>query len=213
MLGSARRERSVVAARELVLLLPHYFRGEMYSAYEVLSRRFGGAVRKVASVLFMITRTLADGLRIFLTAIPVQIVTGLDQATSVVIVGLTSIAYTCFGGIKSVVWTDCLQFVTYILAAGVALAMLVGGLPGGWHELTAFASEHHKWTMFDLSVNPREKYTLWAGVIGGAFLSLTTHGADQMMVQRYLCARNQGPPPRRSLPAAWSCSRSSRCFC
>lgn len=176
----------------VALLLPHYFRGEMYSAYEVLSRRFGGEVRKVASLLFMVTRTLADGLRIFLTAIPVQIVTGLDQATSVVIVGLTSIAYTCFGGIKSVVWTDCLQFVTYIVAAGAALAMLVSGLPGGWNELTTFATEQNKLTMFDLSFDLTRNYTLWAGVIGGAFLSLTTHGADQMMVQRYLCARNQG---------------------
>ncbi len=175
----------------VTLLLPHYFRGEMFSAYEVLSRRFGGAVRQVASLLFMVTRTLADGLRIFLTAIPVQIVTGLDQATSVIVVGVTSIAYTCFGGIKSVVWTDCLQFVTYILAAGAALVMLVSGLPGGWSELATFAIEHDKLQMFDLSFDPTEKYTLWAGVLGGAFLSLATHGADQMMVQRYLCARNQ----------------------
>jgi SSS family transporter len=175
----------------VVLLLPHYFRGEMYSAYEVLNRRFGGSVRQVASLLFLVTRTLGDGLRLYLTAIPVQLVTGLNLSISVAIVGLTSIAYTCFGGIKSVVWTDCLQFATYIAGAVVAAAMLLHGLPGGWNELATFAAEHGKFRMFDTSFDLTQIETLWAGVIGGTFVSLATHGADQMMVQRYLCARSQ----------------------
>lgn len=180
----------------VVLLLPHYFRGEMYSAYEVLNRRFGGAVRQVASLLFLITRTLGDGLRLYLTAIPVQIVTGLNLSISVVIVGLTSIAYTCFGGIKSVVWTDCLQFGTYLVGALVAAVMVIQGLPGGWHELATYAAAHDKFRMLDLSFDVTQPYTLWAGVVGGMFLSLATHGADQMMVQRYLCARSQSDAGR-----------------
>lgn len=173
------------------LLLPHYFRGELFSAYEVLSRRFGGSVRQVAAILFLVMRTLADGLRLYLTAIVVNKVTGLDLSSSVLAVGLTTIVYTLFGGIKSVVWTDCLQFVTYIVGALIAGAIIVGDLPGGWHEYANFAHDHHKLRWIETSFDPTQPYTLWAGIIGGAFLALATHGADQLMVQRYLCARNE----------------------
>ncbi len=173
------------------LFLPHYFRGELFSAYEVLSRRFGGGVRQVASLLFLTTRTLADGLRLYLIALVVTKATGLDVSLSVVAVGLTTIVYTVFGGIKSVVWTDCLQFVTYLAGAVLAAIVLVAKLPGGWHEFADFAVRHNKLHVFNTSFDPTQPYTLWAGVIGGMFLAMATHGADQLMVQRYLCARSQ----------------------
>jgi SSS family transporter len=175
----------------VALFLPHYFRGEMFSAYEVLSRRFGGGVRQVASLLFLTTRTLADGLRLYLIALVVTTATGLDVWLSVVAVGLTTIVYTVFGGIKSVVWTDCLQFVTYLAGAVVAAIVLLGKLPGGWHEFVDFAVQNNKLQVINTSFDPTQKFTLWAGVIGGMFLAMATHGADQLMVQRYLCARSQ----------------------
>jgi SSS family transporter len=175
----------------VVLFLPHFFRGELFSAYEVLSRRFGGAVRQVASVLFLVMRTLADGLRLYLTAIVVTKVTGLDLSAAVLAVGLTTIVYTLFGGIKSVVWTDCLQFVVYVGGALIAGALILQKLPGGWGEYMSFANSHQKFRLIDVSFDFTEPYTLWAGIVGGAFLALATHGADQLMVQRYLCARSQ----------------------
>lgn len=175
----------------VVLLMPHYFRGELFSAYEVLSRRFGGAVRQVASVLFLVTRTLGDGLRLYLTALVVNKVTGLNLPLSVIVVGVTTIIYSIFGGIKSVVWTDCLQFVTYLVGALLGGALLIGALPNGWHEFSEFAREHDKLKMIDLSFDLTQPYTLWAGIVGGMFLALATHGADQLMVQRYLCARSE----------------------
>ena len=173
------------------LFLPHFFRGELFSAYEVLSRRFGGGVRQVASLLFLTTRTLADGLRLYLIALVVTKATGLDISVSVVAVGLTTIGYTVFGGIRSVIWTDCLQFVTYLAGAIVAALVLMGQLPGGWHEFTDFASRYDKLRIIDTSFDPALPYTLWAGLIGGMFVTMATHGADQLMVQRYLCARSQ----------------------
>lgn len=175
----------------VVLLLPQYFRGELFSAYEVLSRRFGGSVRKVASLLFLVTRTFADGLRLFLTAVVLNKVSGIDMTACVVVVGVITIGYTSFGGMKSVVWTDCLQFVTYLVGAAVAAAMILYQLPHGWSDFTSYAAEYHKLRMFDFSFDLTEKYTFWAGLIGGAFLALATHGADQLMVQRYLSARDQ----------------------
>jgi solute:Na+ symporter, SSS family len=171
------------------LFLPQYFRGQLFSAYEVLSRRFGGGVRQVASALFLVTRTLADGLRLYLTAVVVNKVTDLDLSTCVVATGVLTIGYTFFGGMKSVIWTDCLQFVTYLAGAIISAVVILQALPDGWSEYTSFAAAHQKFRLFDLSFDLTQPFTLWSGVIGGMFLTLATHGADQLMVQRYLAAR------------------------
>lgn len=175
----------------VLFLLPQYFRGELFSAYEVLDRRFGGLTKQTASVLFLLTRNLGDGLRLFLTAIVLEEAVGLSLPVSVVVIGIVTIIYTFFGGMKSVVWNDCLQFVVYMIGGIVSLLIILQLLPGGWQQLSGFAVETERFRLFDFSTDLTEKYTLWAGVIGGMFLSLGTHGTDQMMVQRYLCARNQ----------------------
>lgn len=183
----------------VAVLLPHYFSGEYFTAYEVLRKRFGGAVGQAASLLFIVTRSLADGLRLFLTAIVVQEMAGLSLPVSVALVGVTTIVYTFVGGIKAVVWTDVIQFVIYVVGAVVALALLIARLPGGWGELLATASAADKLRVVDLSTALDNPYTLWAGLIGGMFLTIGSHGADQMMVQRYLCARSQ----REAARAVW----------
>ena len=175
----------------VAVLLPHYFSGEYFTAYEVLRKRFGGATGQAASLLFIVTRSLADGLRLFLTAIVVQEMAGLSLPVSVALVGVTTIVYTFAGGMKAVVWTDVAQFVIYIVGAVVAFVLLLGRLPGGWDGLVATATEAGKLRWFDLSPALDNPYTLWAGLIGGMFLTIGSHGADQMMVQRYLCARSQ----------------------
>jgi Na+/proline symporter len=108
-----------------------------------------------------------------------------------VIVGVATVVYTFFGGMKAVVWTDAIQFVVYMLGAGVALGVLIARLPGGWEELFAVAAASDKLRAVDLGFSLTQPYVLWAGLIGGAFLTFGSHGADQLMVQRYLCARNE----------------------
>ncbi|MFO0868240.1 MAG: sodium:solute symporter [Pirellulales bacterium] len=173
------------------LLLPLYFQSRLFTAYEVLERRFGGMTQRAASLLFLVTRNLGDGLRLFLAAIVLQKLTGLPFAISVAGMGAVTIIYTVFGGLRSVVWNDCLQLAIYLVGGLVAVFVIVARLPGGWSELQAFAAEHHKWTVFDFRLTLAEPYTFWAGLFGGAILTLGTHGTDHMMVQRYLSARSQ----------------------
>jgi SSS family solute:Na+ symporter len=180
----------------VAFLLPHYFSGEYFTAYEVLRERFGGAVGQAASFLFIVTRSLADGLRLFLTALVVQEMAGVSLPMAVALVGVTTIVYTFVGGMKAVVWTDVVQFVVYVLGAAVAFALLVVRLPGGWAELVATGTAAGKFHWLDLSTALDNPYTLWAGVVGGMFLTFGSHGADQLMVQRYLCARSRGEAAR-----------------
>lgn len=175
-----------------LLFLPHYFRGDLFTAYEVLDRRFGGMTKQIASLLFLVTRNLSDGLRLFLTAIVLEKAVGLPLPVCILVLGLATIVYTFVGGMRSVVWNDCVQFVVYILGAVIALGVMVWRLPGGWTQVLDFASQQDKFRLFDFSLSPTsETMTFWAGVVGGLFLALSTHGTDQMMVQRYLAARNQ----------------------
>ena len=181
-----------------VVLLPHYFRGDLFTAYEVLDKRFGGATKQASSLLFLVARNLGDGLRLFLAGIALEKVLGVDLHVCIVLIGVATIVYTFFGGMKAVVWSDCIQFVVYMIGGLLAGAILVRSLPGGWQELIAFAQDNEKLRLFDFRVQSSEGFTLlsepftfWAGLLGGSALTLGTHGTDQMMVQRYLCARNQ----------------------
>jgi SSS family solute:Na+ symporter len=173
-----------------LFLLPQYFRGSLFTAYEVLHRRFGGATRRTASALFLVTRSLADGLRLFLTALVVQEMTGIPLAWAVVAVGLTTIVYTYAGGLRAVLWTDLVQLLVYLAGAAVAFAILLARLPGGWGQLVDMAGAAGKLRVLDLRFDWSEPYGLWAGLVGGIFITLGSHGVDQMMVQRYLSIGN-----------------------
>lgn len=173
------------------VLLPSYFRGEIFTAYQVLQDRFGGATRTTASALFLVTRALADGLRLFLAATVLQVLTQWPVGWAIVVVGLVTVVYTFLGGLKAVIWTDVIQFSVYIVGALVALAVLAGKVPGGWGGLVRAAESAGKFHMFDFRFDLTRPFTFWAGLVGGLVLNTATHGADQMMVQRYLAARSQ----------------------
>ncbi|HUE74111.1 MAG TPA: sodium:solute symporter [Pirellulaceae bacterium] len=173
------------------VLLPLYFRGKLFTAYQVLDQRFGQMTRQAASLLFLVTRNLGDGLRLFLAAIVLQELAGLPFVWSVVAMGAVTIVYTFLGGMRSVVWNDCIQLVIYMLGGIAAVFIIAASIDGGWQELFRYAREHDKFRMFDLRLLISEPYTLWAGLIGGAVLTIGTHGTDHMMVQRYLSARSQ----------------------
>lgn len=171
-------------------LLPQYLRGELFSAYQLLRQRFNPAVQRTASGLFLLTRAIADGLRLYLASLLLQQFTGWDSRASVLAIGMATMVYTYLGGIQAVIWTDAIQFVIYIIGAVAAGVCILRLLPGGVDEFLTVARDNHKFVLLDFSLAPGLPYTIWAGVIGGAFLTMASHGADQMMVQRYLSSRS-----------------------
>jgi SSS family transporter len=172
-------------------LLPQYMRGDLFSGYQVLRERFGPSVQRVASGLFLVTRTVADGLRLFLTALLLSCV-GWRMEFAILVVGAVTIVYTYLGGMKAVIWTDLIQFAIKIAGAVLAFVFILRLLPGGWGQFLAEGEAAGKFRAIDATWNAAVAYNLWAGVIGGAVFSMASHGADQLMVQRYLCAKSLG---------------------
>ncbi|GBE28635.1 MAG TPA: sodium:solute symporter [Bacteroidetes bacterium] len=171
------------------LFLPAYYRGEMLTAYELIDRRFGQKMRKYTTFVFMITRVLADGVRLFATAIPLKLATGFSYPTSIAIIGIVTLIYTYFGGIKAVVWMDVIQFFLYIGGALIAFFIILHLLPNGWSDVVSIAGPAGKFKIFNPAVSLSVPYTIWAGILGGTFLTMASHGTDQLMVQRLLSCR------------------------
>jgi SSS family transporter len=172
------------------IFIPAYFRGDLFTSYELLQRRFGDRVKNVAAVIFLITRSLADGVRLFATALVVSVVTQVPVTATVVLIGAAMIVYTVRGGAAAVIWTDVVQLFVYVAGAIVVFVSLLQLIPGGWAEVVRVGSASGKFRVFDLSWTIERPYTLWAGIIGGASLTLSTHGTDQFLVQRLLAARS-----------------------
>ncbi len=172
------------------VLLPAYYRGRLSTAYELLGERFGIGARRCASGIFMITRVLGDSVRLFVTAVPLALITGWPYWVSIALIGLATLVYTYFGGIRAVVWVDALQMALYVAGGVVALIVLHGGVEGGWSAIASSASAAGKLQVFDFSMSPSQPYTFWAGLVGGGFLSMASHGTDQLIVQRLLACKN-----------------------
>ncbi len=172
------------------LLLPAYYRGDLSTAYALLETRFGVGARRFTSGVFMVTRLLADSVRLFATAIPLALITGWPYPVSIAVIGALTVVYTYFGGIKAVVWVDTLQMVLYLGGAVAAMVALQGAVPGGWGQILTDASAAGKTTWLDFSFDLSTPYTIWAGVLGGGFLSMASHGTDQLIVQRLLTTKD-----------------------
>ena len=172
------------------LFIPAYFRGDLFTSYELLQRRFGDRVKSVAAVIFLITRSLADGVRLFATALVISVVTQVPVTPAVLVLGIAMIVYTVRGGSAAVIWTDVVQLFVYIAGAALVFVSLLALIPGGWPEVVRAGVAADKFRVFDLSWNLARPYTLWAGIIGGVALTLSTHGIDQSLVQRLLAARS-----------------------
>jgi SSS family solute:Na+ symporter len=167
------------------ILLPGYFRGELATAYALLERRFGVAVRRFASLLFMVTRVMAAGVRLAVPAIPIALILGVPVWVAIVVLAAGTALYTYLGGIKAVIWIDLIQVFVYLSGAILAVTYLLAAIPGGLGGVLTAGTRSLINTSLDLS-NP---YTLWAGVLGGAFLTMASHGADHLIVQRLLACR------------------------
>ncbi len=179
-------------ARILISLffIPAYYQGELYTAYAFLEKRFGARTRDFASGTFMVTRLFADGVRLFATAIPLKILTGLSYPTSIAIICAVTIVYTYLGGLRAVIWMDAVQIVIYLAGAAVAFMVILGKIPGGWEAIHTLAAQADKFKMFDFEFSWTTTYTIFSGLIGGAFLTMATHGTDQLIVQRLLACKN-----------------------
>jgi len=179
--------RAAIAA----LLLPAYFQGEIPTAYALLERRFGPSARRATSLLFMVTRVLAAAVRLAVPAIPIALILGIPIWAAVILLAAATALYTLLGGIRAVIWIDLIQVFIYLSGAILALAFLLAALPGGWSgALAARAAAGQATPLLDFRLDFSLPYTFWSGLLGGAFLSMASHGADQLIVQRLLACRN-----------------------
>jgi SSS family transporter len=190
-----------------ILFVPQYFRGEMFTAYELMRRRFGERIRKLTASIFLVTRALAEGVRVFAISIVVSIVLGTGEIASIALITAISLYYTFKGGMTAVIWTEVAQMALYIVGAVVSFAVMLERIPGGWAHVVAVAGPLHKFAIFDFRFAPTlaffaRPYSFWAGVAGGCFLTTASHGTDQLMVQWLLSARNERQS-RAALLASW----------
>jgi solute:Na+ symporter, SSS family len=175
-------------------LLPRYYEGELVTAYALLERRFGLATRRFTSIVFMVTRAFGDSVRVFATAIPVALIIGpavpreYVTPASILILGVFTVIYTYHGGMRAVVWTDVLQTGVYLLGGVAALVLIGNGVDGGWSAIFERAADAGKLKLIDPYLGFDREHTIFAGLIGGAFLSMASHGADQLIVQRLLAS-------------------------
>ncbi len=173
-----------------VVFIPAYFRGDLFTSYELLQRRFGSPVKTAGAGVFLLTRSLADGIRLFATALVISAVTSVPVSLTVVVLGAAMIVYTVRGGVAAVIWTDVVQMFVYVAGAVVVFVALLWRIPGGWTEVVSTGAAAGKFVVFNLTLDPKAVYTLWAGLFGGVALTLATHGTDQYLVQRLLAARS-----------------------
>jgi SSS family transporter len=176
------------------VFLPAHFKGELGTAYSFLEKRFGSKTRSFASVVFLFTRTAADGVRLYATAIPLYLLLDINPVIAILAIGVVSLLYTYTGGITGVIWVDVIQMFIYIGGALIAGVLLIHHLPEGLNSVMNSALEGNKFEIVNLGFNGtipgffNDPYTLFAGLIGGAFLSMASHGTDQLIVQRLLAS-------------------------
>lgn len=178
------------------VFLPAYEKGELKTAYTFLENRFGGKTRSFASIVFLFTRIAADGVRLFATAIPLKLMLDISYPTAIAIIAFIALVYTYTGGVKGIIWVDVLQMFIYIIGAIISGIYLLNLIPGGWETVVATAAKSNKFSIFNLGFDKgfsgffSQPYTLIGGLIGGAFLSMASHGTDQLIVQRLLSTKS-----------------------
>lgn len=183
------------------LFLPQYFRGELFTAYELMQRRFGQRIRKFTAGTFLVLRALAEGVRVFAISLVISIVLGTGEVPSILVIVCLTLFYTFEGGMTAVIWTDVVQMILYVGGALLSFFVIFHQIPGGWTHVFQVAGHPHllgpgKFQVFDFSFAWnhdffKTTYSFWAGVIGGCLLTTSSHGTEQLMVQRLLAARSE----------------------
>ena len=174
-----------------LMLLPQYFNSGVTSIYEIIGQKFGPDMQKVASGVFLITRILADGVRFLATAVVVQVITGWTLPMAVIMIGVVTLIYTLYGGIRTVVWVDSIQFILYLFGGIASIIIVLNLLDQSLFEAISTLSGEGKLSVFnwqgDLIKDP---YYFISAIVGGVLLSFSSHGVDYMMVQRVLGTKN-----------------------
>ena len=181
------------------VFIPAYYRGNLETAYDFIGKRFGLSLRKFTSSVFITTRVLASGVRLFATAIPVHIITGWDYITCILVIGVFTLIYTYIGGLKAVVAMDVVQLFIYLGGAAISMYLILNHLPNGWGDVVTFASANSadKFAVLNLKLGDSiweflsSPYTLIGGLLGGTFLTMASHGTDQLLVQRLLGCKSK----------------------
>jgi len=205
-----------------VLFLPQYFRGQMFTAYELMRRRFGERIRRLTAGMFLVLRALAEGVRVFAVSIIIAIVLvepaaeqpgwsflkgSRGEIVSILVIVALTLFYTFEGGMTAVIWTDVVQMFLYVAGAVISFFVILGQIPGGWSHVIETARAAHKLQVFDFRFSWTAEffsrsYSFWAGIIGGTFLTMASHGTEQLLVQRLLAARNEAQS-RAALLSSW----------
>jgi solute:Na+ symporter, SSS family len=190
-----------------ILFLPQYFRGEMYTAYELMQRRFGPHVRKFTAATFLVLRALAEGVRVFAVSIVISIILGTGEIASIALIVCLTLFYTFEGGMTAVIWTDVVQMILYVGGALISFFLMLQLIPGGWPHVLAIAGPAGKFRVFDFRFSFsaaffQRNYSFWAGLLGGCFLTTASHGTEQLLVQRLLAAKNERES-RLALFSSW----------
>ncbi len=189
------------------LFLPAYFRGELFTAYQLMRMRFGERVRKLTAGTFLVLRALAEGVRVFAISIVISVVLGSGSMVSIAVIVCLTLFYTYQGGMTAVIWTDVVQMTLYVGGAVLSLIAILHQIPGGWAHIVALAEPLGKFQVFDFHLGPPAQffarpYSFWAGIRGGCFLTTASHGTEQLMVQRLLAASSERAS-RAALLASW----------
>ena len=179
----------------------------MYTAYELMRRRFGERIRRLTAGTFLILRALAEGVRVFAISIVISIVLGTGEIASIAVIVCLTLFYTFEGGLTAVIWTDVVQMVLYVAGAFLSFFVILHQIPGGWAHVMEVASTAHKFQVFDFRFSLTAEYfarsyNFWAGLLGGCFLTTASHGTEQLMVQRLLAARSERES-RAALFSSW----------
>ncbi len=186
-----------------IIFLPRYFEGQLFTAYQLMERRFGGRTRRITSAIFLVTRSLAEGVRVFAISIVISIILHTAGIASILVIIAITLFYTFEGGMTAVIWTDVIQMFMYVFGAAVSFFVLLGHIPGGLGHVWNAGMAAGKMKVFDFHWSWTYPYTFWAGIIGGCFLTTASHGTDQLVVQRLLSAKNRRES-RIALLSSWA---------
>ena len=193
-----------------VVLIPKFFHDDLLTAYQLLTKRFGDGLGRLSALIFLVTRSLSDGFRLFATGLvlaavlatlplaqtvagsllPMMEMSSALLVLSVCLIGMTTLVYTLSGGMIAVIWTDVVQLSVYMVGTAIAGVVVFNQIPGGWREVLDTAGPAGKLVVTEFTFDLTRSYTFWSGLVGGMFLTAGTHGSDQMFVQRYLCSRS-----------------------
>jgi SSS family transporter len=173
-----------------IVMVPHYFKGEIYSPYQLLENSFGIPARQTASVFFLIMETLAAGVRVYVACIPVQLMLGIGVLPSIILFVVLSLIYTYIGGVKAVIWTDAVQFGLFLAGGLFTIFYIPTLIEGGFSAVMAEAAAGGKTQWLNWNFSWSAPINIWMGVIGGTFMVMSSHGAEQLIVQRVLACKN-----------------------